>query len=206
LRSERACPWISTTVRSAVLTGVGNGKRTSYSVQGLVASPCSALVKNSFGALIMRHYRLPCGSHYQVCNSAPILLTGAGWSLRPLKMDPPRYFYRRGYWCMSTRNEALGQASNLRPSEAKEPSIERGRLRAYGTPTKKPFSLQKKMVPRVGLEPTLLSELDFESSASTNSTTGARSGGRFLNARGEIGNRVMCKRASREYTSYIKSC
>jgi hypothetical protein len=47
----------------------------SYSVQGLVASPCSALVKNSFGALTMRHYRLPSGSHYQVCNSAPILLT-----------------------------------------------------------------------------------------------------------------------------------
>jgi hypothetical protein len=116
----------------------------------LVASLCSALVKNSFGALIMRHYRLPCGSHYQVCNSAPILLTGAGWSLRPLKMDPPRYFYRRGYWCMSTRNEALGQASNPRLSEAKEPSIERGRLRACGTPPKKPFSLQKKMVPTGG--------------------------------------------------------
>jgi hypothetical protein len=32
---------------------------------------------------------------------------------------------------------------------------------------------EEKMVPRVGLEPTLLSELDFESSASTNSTTGA---------------------------------
>ena len=30
------------------------------------------------------------------------------------------------------------------------------------------------MVPPVGLEPTLLAELDFESSASTNSTTGAR--------------------------------
>jgi hypothetical protein len=58
----------------------------SYSVQGLVASLCSALVKNSFGALTMRHYRLPPGSHYQVCNSAPILLPRAGWSLRPLKM------------------------------------------------------------------------------------------------------------------------
>jgi site-specific DNA recombinase len=38
-------------------------------------------------------------------------------------------------------------------------------------------SEESEMVPRVGLEPTLLSELDFESSASTNSTTGARSGG-----------------------------
>ena len=34
------------------------------------------------------------------------------------------------------------------------------------------------MVPPVGIEPTLLSELDFESSASTNSTTGAT--GRLL--------------------------
>jgi hypothetical protein len=66
-----------------------------------------------------------------------------------------------------------GLDSNQRPSEAKEPSIEGGRLRACGTPTKEPFSSLKKMVPRVGLEPTLLSELDFESSASTNSTTGA---------------------------------
>jgi hypothetical protein len=78
---------VSTTVRLAVLTGVGNGKRTSYSMQGLVASLCSALVKNSFGALIMRHYRLPCGNHYQVCNSAPILLPQAGWSLRPHKVE-----------------------------------------------------------------------------------------------------------------------
>jgi hypothetical protein len=34
------------------------------------------------------------------------------------------------------------------------------------------------MVPPVGLEPTLLSEPDFESGASTNSTTGARASGR----------------------------
>jgi hypothetical protein len=68
-----------------------------------------------------------------------------------------------------------GLDSNQSPSEATEPSSERGRLRACGTPAKEPFSSLKKMVPRVGLEPTLLSELDFESSASTNSTTGARS-------------------------------
>jgi hypothetical protein len=35
------------------------------------------------------------------------------------------------------------------------------------------FRAQKRMVPQAGLEPALLSEQDFESSASTNSTTGA---------------------------------
>ncbi len=49
-----------------------------------------------------------------------------------------------------------------------------------------------RMVPRVGLEPTLLSELDFESSASTNSTTGARSGGQFLNGLARECNRIFC--------------
>ena len=33
------------------------------------------------------------------------------------------------------------------------------------------------MVPLAGIEPALLAELDFESSASTNFTTGARGGG-----------------------------
>jgi hypothetical protein len=51
LRSERGFTPI---VRSAVLTGVGNGKRMSYSVQGLVASPCPALTKNSVGARDVR--------------------------------------------------------------------------------------------------------------------------------------------------------
>jgi hypothetical protein len=41
---------IRTTVRSAVLTGVGNGKRMSYRAQGLVASPCPALTNNLVGA------------------------------------------------------------------------------------------------------------------------------------------------------------
>ena len=36
------------------------------------------------------------------------------------------------------------------------------------------------LVPLAGLEPALLSELDFESSASTNSTTGARAAGGAL--------------------------
>ncbi len=48
------------------------------------------------------------------------------------------------------------------------------------------------MVPRVGLEPTLLSELDFESSASTNSTTGARLGGQYLNGLASECNRIFC--------------
>ena len=33
------------------------------------------------------------------------------------------------------------------------------------------------MVPPAGFEPALLAELDFESSASTNSATGAKAGG-----------------------------
>jgi hypothetical protein len=44
--------------------------------------------------------------------------------------------------------------SNQSPSKAKEPSIERGRLRACGTPTKEPFSSLKKLVPLIGFEPT----------------------------------------------------
>ncbi len=48
------------------------------------------------------------------------------------------------------------------------------------------------MVPRVGLEPTLLSELDFESSASTNSTTGARLGGMYLNGLACECNQIFC--------------
>ena len=36
---------------------------------------------------------------------------------------------------------------------------------------------KKEMVPLAGIEPALLAELDFESSASTNSATGALSGG-----------------------------
>ena len=48
------------------------------------------------------------------------------------------------------------------------------------------------MVPRVGLEPTLLSELDFESSASTNSTTGARLGGQYLNGLACECNQIFC--------------
>jgi hypothetical protein len=34
--------------------------------------------------------------------------------------------------------------------------------------------MEKKMVPHAGIEPALLSELDFESSASTSSANGAR--------------------------------
>jgi hypothetical protein len=52
--------------------------------------------------------------------------------------------------------------------------------------------LRKQVVPRVGLEPTLLSELDFESSASTNSTTGARLGGQFLNGLACECNQIFC--------------
>ena len=55
-----------------------------------------------------------------------------------------------------------------------------------------PICLEKQVVPRVGLEPTLLSELDFESSASTNSTTGARLGGQFLNGLDRECNRIFC--------------
>lgn len=36
--------------------------------------------------------------------------------------------------------------------------------------------MQAKMVPLAGIEPALLAELDFESSASTNSAIGARTG------------------------------
>jgi hypothetical protein len=64
------------------------------------------------------------------------------------------------------------------------PKLDAVEMRALSEPARVAVERQKrtrffeeKMVPRVGLEPTLLSELDFESSASTNSTTGARSGG-----------------------------
>lgn len=48
--------------------------------------------------------------------------------------------------------------------------------RGNGEPAYKPTSsvVKIKMVPLAGIEPALLAELDFESSASTNSATGAR--------------------------------
>ena len=57
------------------------------------------------------------------------------------------------------------------------------------------------MVPRVGLEPTLLSELDFESSASTNSTTGACY--EALGARGVISEAYVLNQSLILQVSYI---
>jgi hypothetical protein len=53
-----------------------------------------------------------------------------------------------------------------------DPGLSRFRLSNIGVTQVGVYS-EKKMVPVVGLEPTLLAELDFESSASTNFTTPA---------------------------------
>jgi hypothetical protein len=63
--------------------------------------------------------------------------------------------------------------------EIRNPAINQTRLRGFqrareGTARQSRYSCTNAVVPLAGIEPALLAELDFESSASTNSATGAR--------------------------------
>jgi hypothetical protein len=53
---------------------------------------------------------------------------------------------------------------------------------------------EKAVVPLAGIEPALLAELDFESSASTNSATGALAGGRDYSDRTRAVNASAARR------------
>jgi hypothetical protein len=120
LRSERAYLRIGTTVRSAVLTGVGNGKRMSYRVQGLVASPCPALTNNLVGA---RGKRILSVAGSNLLRSRITALLWSNLLAFITRPGPSTFIYGltfrgRGYLCREARKRARSPScAMLKPAQ-----------------------------------------------------------------------------------------